>query len=129
MGWDEYYDLEDIYAWLDDLAAEFPEVSIIEGGTSYEGRIIKGIKISHGPGRRVVFIESGIHSREWIAPATTNYMINELLYSDDEEIKAAARDFDWYVFPVTNPDGYIWTHLPDGVSFYFKLMVILVCNQ
>lgn len=120
MGWDEYYDLEDIYAWLDDLTAEFPEVSIIEGGTSYEGRIIKGIKISHGPDRRAVFIESGIHSREWIAPATTNYMINELLYSDDEETKALTRDFDWYIFPVTNPDGYVWTHLPNGYRLWRK---------
>ncbi|KAJ8714201.1 hypothetical protein PYW08_007821 [Mythimna loreyi] len=120
MKWDEYYDLEDIYAWLDDLAAKFSQVSIIEGGTSYEGRVIKGIKISHGPDRRAVFIESGIHSREWIAPATTNYIINELLYSDNEEFKAATRDFDWYIFPVTNPDGYVWTHLPEGDRFWRK---------
>ncbi|KAJ8723718.1 hypothetical protein PYW07_007698 [Mythimna separata] len=120
MKWDVYYDLEDTYAWLEDLAKIFPQVSIIEGGTSYEGRVIKGIKISHGPDRRAVFIESGIHSREWIAPATTNYIINELLYSDDEETKAASRDFDWYIFPVTNPDGYVWTHLPDGERLWRK---------
>lgn len=112
MEFDNYYTLEDIYAWLEDLAARFPEtISIIIGGTTYEGREIKGIKISHGPGRRAVFIESGIHAREWIAPATTNFIINELVFSDDEEIKAAARDFDWYIFPVTNPDGYIWSHV------------------
>uniref|UniRef100_A0A2A4J0Y5 Peptidase M14 domain-containing protein n=1 Tax=Heliothis virescens TaxID=7102 RepID=A0A2A4J0Y5_HELVI len=112
MEWDDYYTLEDIYDWLDDLAKVFPDiVSIIEGGTSHEGRVIKGVKISHGPGRRAVFIESGIHAREWIAPATANYVINELLYSDDEETQAAAREFDWYIFPVTNPDGYIWTHV------------------
>nr|XP_049704885.1 zinc carboxypeptidase A 1 [Helicoverpa armigera] len=112
MEWDDYYTLEDIYDWLDDLAKAFPDVvSTIVGGTSHEGRIIKGVKISHGPGRRAVFIESGIHAREWIAPATANYVINQLLYSNDEETKAAAREFDWYIFPVTNPDGYIWTHV------------------
>ncbi|CAD0204037.1 unnamed protein product [Chrysodeixis includens] len=112
MQWDDYYTLEEIYDWLDDLAKAFPDiVSIIIGGTTYEGRDIKGIKISHGPGRRAVFIESGIHAREWIAPATTNFITNELLTSDDEEIKAAARDYDWYIFPVTNPDGYVWSHV------------------
>lgn len=110
MGWDAYYTLNDINSWLEDLANTYAEVSVIIGGMSHEGREIKGIKISHGPGRKSIFIESGIHSREWIAPATTNYIISELLTSTNEETQAAARDFDWYIFPVTNPDGYIWTH-------------------
>ncbi|XP_028167844.1 zinc carboxypeptidase-like [Ostrinia furnacalis] len=111
MTWDAYYELDDIYAWIDDLVATYPTVaSTIEGGTSHEGRTIKGIKISHGSGKKIIFIESGIHAREWITPAVTNYIINELLSSTDEETQAAARDFDWYIFPVTNPDGYIWTH-------------------
>ncbi|KAM3960495.1 zinc carboxypeptidase [Aphomia sociella] len=111
MQWAAYYTLEGIYAWLDDLVAVYPSVaSIITAGTSYEGREIKGIKISHGSGRKAVFIEAGIHAREWISPATTNYVINQLLSSDDAETRAAARDYDWYIFPVTNPDGYIWTY-------------------
>ncbi|XP_075982738.1 zinc carboxypeptidase-like [Anticarsia gemmatalis] len=112
MTWESYYTLEEIYAWLDDLVAANPGVaSIIIGGKSHEGRDIKGIKISHGTGKRVVFIESGIHAREWIAPATTNYIINQLLSSTDEEIKTIAHDYDWYIFPVTNPDGYVWSHV------------------
>lgn len=42
--------------------------------------------------------------------STACYIINELLTSDDEETKAAARDYDWYIFPFINPDGYVWTH-------------------
>lgn len=115
MQWDSYYTLEEIYAWLDDLVSAHPNVaSIIYGGRSHERRSIKGIRISHGAGRKAVFIESGIHAREWISPATTNYIINELLTSNDEEIKTIAHDYDWYIFPVTNPDGYVWTHV--GVS-------------
>lgn len=111
MGWDSYYDLDAIYAWMDDLAKEYPSiVTIIIGGTTIEGRQIKGVKISHGTGRRIIFLEGGIHSREWISPATVTYITNELLTSDDEETVAAARDFDWYIFPVTNPDGYVYSH-------------------
>ncbi|XP_026333308.1 zinc carboxypeptidase A 1-like [Hyposmocoma kahamanoa] len=111
MTWDAYYTLSDIENWMSDIArVHSTVVTEIVGGESYEGRPIKGLKISHGPGRQVIFIESGIHSREWITMTTTCYIINELLTSNDEETKAAARDFDWYIFPVTNPDGYVWTH-------------------
>ncbi|GBP92799.1 Zinc carboxypeptidase A 1 [Eumeta japonica] len=111
MRWDEYYTLEDIYSWLDDLVAANPNVvTPIIAGTTYENREIRGVKISHGSGRKIIFIEAGIHAREWISPATVNFITNELIYSQDAEIQAAARDFDWYIFPVTNPDGYVWTH-------------------
>lgn len=120
MQWDAYYTFEEIYAWLDDLVAAYPDiVTMINIGKSYEGRNIKGIKISHGPGKRNIFLEGGIHSREWITHATVNFITNELLTSDDEETKAAARDFDWYIFPVTNPDGYVWTHESVSLNILF----------
>lgn len=109
LTWTRYYNLDDINKWLDDLIRTHSEASQIIGGVSHEGRSIKGIKISHGPGRRAVFVEGGIHAREWISPATVNYITYQLLYSSNEDIKSFARDYDWYIFPVTNPDGYIWT--------------------
>lgn len=110
MTWDGYYNLSSINDWIDDLAATYPKVvEVITGGTTYEDRAIKGLKISHGEGRRAIFLEGGIHSREWISPATVTYITNELLTNDNEDIKAAAHGFDWYIFPVTNPDGYIWS--------------------
>ncbi|RVE53889.1 hypothetical protein evm_001551 [Chilo suppressalis] len=111
MNWYEYQTLDGIYAWLDDLISNHSNVvTAITAGHSYEGRPIRGLKISHGPGRRAVFLEGGIHAREWISPATVNFITNELLKSDDELTNAAARDYDWYLFPVTNPDGYVWSH-------------------
>ncbi|XP_047512876.1 zinc carboxypeptidase-like [Pieris napi] len=111
MRWDSYYTLDQINNWLDDLVARYSDVaSIIVGGRTYEGRQIRGVKISHGSGKRAIFIESGIHAREWITIATTNYIIDRLLRSNNEDIKAIAREFDWYIFPVTNPDGYVWSH-------------------
>lgn len=124
MTWDAYYTQDDINAWLDDLVNAYPDiVSEIIGGVSYEGRDIKGIKISHGAGRRIIFLEGGIHSREWISPSAVCYIINELLTSDDPETVAAARDYDWYIFPVTNPDGYIWTH--ESVSSFHDFIFVL----
>ncbi|XP_028167849.1 zinc carboxypeptidase-like [Ostrinia furnacalis] len=111
MTWDQYHTLDSIYAWLDSLVIEYPNlVSEIIGGSSYERRQIKGVKISHGNNKKAIFIEGGIHSREWISPATVTYIINDLLTSTDKETQAAAKEFDWYIFPVTNPDGYVWSH-------------------
>ncbi|XP_063622953.1 zinc carboxypeptidase-like [Cydia splendana] len=110
MTWDAYYSLDDIYAWIDDVVAQFPNVvTKVIGGQTYEGREIVGIKISHGEGKKNIFIEGGIHAREWISPPTVCFIINELLTSPVQEIMDAARDFDWHIFPVTNPDGYVFS--------------------
>ncbi|EGI65835.1 Zinc carboxypeptidase A 1 [Acromyrmex echinatior] len=81
-----YYDLDTIYKNLDDLVEQHPNVvQSIEGGETYEGRKIKGVKISFKPDNPGVFIESGIHAMEWIAPATAMYILHQLLTSTDTE--------------------------------------------
>ncbi|XP_049878173.1 zinc carboxypeptidase-like [Pectinophora gossypiella] len=111
MSWDAYYNLSDINIWMADMARTYPDVvTEFVAGVSYEHRQIKGLKISHGPGRKIIFVEAGMHSREWITMSTACYIINELLTSTDNDTMAAARDFDWYIIPVANPDGYVWTH-------------------
>lgn len=123
MTWTDYYRIDDIYSWFDDLAAANPtNVSIVVGGSTFEGRQIKGVKISNGPGKKAVFFEGGIHAREWIGPATVTYIINDLLNSKDPEFRQIADSFDWYLFPVTNPDGYEYTHT--DVSTFFEIFVL-----
>lgn len=118
MTWDRYYDLDGVYSWIDELAALFPQVAtVVIGGRTHEGRQIKGLKISHGPGRKAIFVEGGLHAREWISIATVNFIANEILTNDDAETRAVAQDFDWYIFPITNPDGYDYSH--KVVSDYF----------
>lgn len=51
-----------------------------------------------------------MHAREWIGPATSTYILNQLLTSTDASIKSIAENYNWYIFPVTNPDGYTYTH-------------------
>uniref|UniRef100_A0A4Y0BNM3 Peptidase_M14 domain-containing protein n=2 Tax=Anopheles funestus TaxID=62324 RepID=A0A4Y0BNM3_ANOFN len=37
-------------------------------------------------------------------------MLNELLTSQDAAVRNIAENYDWYVVPVANPDGYVYTH-------------------
>ncbi|PSN45348.1 hypothetical protein C0J52_06533 [Blattella germanica] len=114
FGWTDYYTLEEIYDWLDSLVAANPGVvSPIVGGETYEGRQIRGVKVSYKEGNPGVIIEGGIHAREWISPATVTYILNKLLTSNDPVIQELAQSFDFYVFPSVNPDGYAYTHSTD----------------
>lgn len=109
--WTEYHVLEETYDWLRSLEAKYPGVvTTFVAGQSYEGRQILGAKVTYGPNRKGIFIEGGMHAREWIGPATTTYILNQLLTSDNKEVRLIAESFDWYFVPHANPDGYVYTH-------------------
>ncbi|XP_025601863.2 zinc carboxypeptidase-like [Athalia rosae] len=111
FGWKAYHELDQIYRWLDTLAGEYPNlITPLVGGSSYEGRNITGVKLSFGEGNPGVFLEGGIHAREWISPAVVTFILNELITSKNPDVRAIAESHDWYVFPVFNPDGYVYTH-------------------
>ncbi|XP_050741360.1 zinc carboxypeptidase [Drosophila biarmipes] len=114
FGWTKYNSLEEIYAWLDEILAAYPAIteSFIVG-QSYEGRTIRGIKISYKSNNPGVFIESNIHAREWITSATATWLINEFLTSTDELVRNLAENHDWYIVPVFNVDGFVYTHEKD----------------
>lgn len=110
FGWKNYYHIETIYAWLDHLAEKYADViTVLDAGKSYEGVPLKGVKLSYNSGNKLVFIESGIHGRERIAPTTATFILNELLTSTDQEVRYIAENFDWIIFPSINPDGYKYT--------------------
>lgn len=119
FSFEAYQTLEEINDWLDEMVAAHSDIAeIIIGGTSFEGREIRGIKISHNEGSAGVFIEAGIHSREWIAIATATYLINELLTSTDPDVVYMAENYTWYIFPSCNPDGYVHTHNSVRIFFF-----------
>ncbi|XP_058797734.1 zinc carboxypeptidase-like [Phymastichus coffea] len=111
FNWTRYHDLNEIYDWLHAVAEAYPDtVKVVDAGGSSEGRLIKGVKLNFGASKKPgVFIEGGIHAREWISPATVTYLVNALLTSRQPEVRELAEAYDWYIFPVFNPDGYVYT--------------------
>ncbi|CAD6208967.1 GSCOCG00010780001-RA-CDS [Cotesia congregata] len=120
FDWQSYHSLEEIYAWLDSLEKTYPDkVKVVVAGKTYEGREIKGVKVSFKKGNPGIFIEGNIHAREWITSATVTFILNELLTSQQTEVRELAEKHDWYIFPVFNPDGFAYTH--DKVSVIDRL--------
>ncbi|KAH8310367.1 hypothetical protein KR044_000986, partial [Drosophila immigrans] len=108
FDWKRFFQLESIYAWLEKQAHDHPGVvTVLDLGSSTQGLPMKGVKIAFGAANlSSVFVESGIHAREWIAPATATYFIDQLLHSTDPAVQSLARSQNWLIFPTVNPDGY-----------------------
>ncbi|KAL9699909.1 hypothetical protein quinque_003350 [Culex quinquefasciatus] len=102
----------DINAYLDELAIKHSaKVAVQEVGQSHEGRAIKTITINPGKDK-VIFLDAGIHAREWIAPATALYVIDQLVkhsFEGDDALSSVS----WVILPVVNPDGYEFSHEKD----------------
>lgn len=111
IDWSFYPTLDEIYNWLDLIIRKWP--NIVTGfniGYSYEGRLIRGVRLSFEPEKKAIFIESNIHAREWITSAACTYLIFELLFSRDCEVRRMANRLDWWIVPVLNVDGFVYSH-------------------
>uniref|UniRef100_A0A8C4JPL1 Carboxypeptidase A1-like n=1 Tax=Dromaius novaehollandiae TaxID=8790 RepID=A0A8C4JPL1_DRONO len=75
-----YHTIEEIYEWMDELVAAYPSlVSKLEIGQSYEKRPLYVLKFSTGgSGRPAIWLDTGIHSREWITQATGVWTANKV---------------------------------------------------
>nr|SVE83493.1 EOG090X00QE [Daphnia pulex] len=78
------------------------------------------VKISTGgTGKKAIFVDGGIHAREWISPAYVTWLIRELV----ENYAAHPQyvdNIDWYIMPVINPDGYRHTFAANGDRLWRK---------
>lgn len=93
-------------------------VKVFSLGKTYENRTMYGIKISSNvssSNKPVVFINCGIHAREWISVSSCVYVARELVlkYSSEESIRLLVDRLEWIIVPVVNVDGYIYTHKED----------------
>ncbi|NXC42777.1 CBPA1 Carboxypeptidase, partial [Penelope pileata] len=114
FSFDSYHTLDEIYSWMDTLVADHPNlVSKIQIGESYEKRPLYVLKFSTGgSGRPAIWLDTGIHSREWVTQATGVWTANKLAedYGHDPTVTSLLDTLDIFFEIVTNPDGYAFTH-------------------
>uniref|UniRef100_A0A672HXB1 Carboxypeptidase A1 n=1 Tax=Salarias fasciatus TaxID=181472 RepID=A0A672HXB1_SALFA len=109
-----YHTLNEIYSFQDQLVAENPNlVSKIVIGQSYQGRDLNVLKFSTGGSNRpAIWIDTGIHSREWITQASSTWFAKKIVtdYGRDPALTAVLNQMDIFLEIVANPDGFVYTH-------------------
>lgn len=111
-----YRTYEEVMDKMSELTSSSSIANLVDLGNSYEGRSIKGIKISTGGADKpAVFFNGCQHAREWISPMATTYLAESLLqnYNEDEFTSALLNLVDVYIVPIVNPDGYVYSHTSD----------------
>ncbi|XP_059191638.1 carboxypeptidase A4 [Centropristis striata] len=112
-----YHRLETIYSWMDTLVAQYPKlVTKMEIGRSYENRPMYVLKFSTGGNKRpAVWMDTGIHSREWVSQATGVWTANKIAsdFGTDASLTSLLNTMDIYMLLLANPDGYAYTHSND----------------
>lgn len=101
-----FWSLSEINRFLTQLTLQYGDICETETlGFSGEGRAMRALKIGSFDGTKpIVFFEATIHAREWIAPMTAIYLMEQLVvnYQSHSELQS----IDIIILPVTNPDGY-----------------------
>lgn len=114
---ESYHTWEEVQAYIETLASEFPQHATVSTiGNTYQGRPIKIIKIQKDPSnpKKTIWIDGGLHAREWIAVPTVSYIADTLLrtYGTSAGTNSSTfllDNFDVIVCPIINVDGYEYT--------------------
>ena len=114
MNWKQYQSVDTIYSWLDCMQQHFGhKMSVRDIGRSSEGRPLKLVQIGErGTNKPAVFIDGGIHAREWVSPAAVTYLIHRMVETEGEYNNLLDK-FTVYVLPIVNPDGYEYSREHD----------------
>ncbi|OTA62074.1 hypothetical protein K449DRAFT_382772 [Hypoxylon sp. EC38] len=110
-----YHAYADHLTFLKDIQSSFPSnAELITAGKSFEGRDIQGIHLwgSGGKDSKPAIVWHGnVHAREWISSKTVEYLTYQLVanYNNDTTVKGFLDSYDFYILPIVNPDGFLYT--------------------
>ncbi len=116
---ENYHPYDEVSDYVNTLVALRPDLAgRISLGQSIQGRDIFGIRIT-GPGappdRPAVLYNGCQHAREWVAVMVPMYIADRLIrtYDTDPQVRALVDSAVFYIVPIVNPDGYVYTWGPD----------------
>jgi len=107
MSWTQYHSYDTINKYMSCLSSSYGRlVTMYTIGYSSEGRALKVLKVGiSGDKKKAIWIDGGIHAREWISPASVTFILRELV-ERSESYASILRNYDIYIMPSMNPDGY-----------------------
>ncbi|XP_028648075.1 carboxypeptidase B [Erpetoichthys calabaricus] len=117
-SYEKYNSWEKISEWAESMATENPTlVTKTQIGQTFEGRHMVLLKLGKNTGfaKPAIFMDCGIHAREWISPAFCQWFVKEAVtsYGSDPAMTSLLNNMDVFVLPVFNIDGYVYTWTRD----------------
>ncbi|XP_005433312.3 carboxypeptidase B2 isoform X1 [Falco rusticolus] len=112
--YEHYHSMKEIYHWMEEAVKFHSDLlQKIYIGSSYEKRPLYILKLSKNQekSKSAIWIDCGIHAREWISPAFCLWFIGHAIHvrERDRTMTRLLEHFDFYVMPVVNVDGYVYT--------------------
>ncbi|XP_021325980.1 carboxypeptidase A6 [Danio rerio] len=106
-----YHPLEEIQSWMFEMNRTHSHlVDLFSIGQSYEGRPLYVLQLGKRTRffKKAVWIDCGVHAREWIGPAFCQWFVKEALnsYQHDSSMRRLMNQLNFYIMPVFNVDGY-----------------------
>ncbi|XP_041031842.1 carboxypeptidase B-like isoform X4 [Carcharodon carcharias] len=116
--YEKYHRWDEIESWIAKITIENPKlVSRFKIGHSYERRSIYLLRVGKRTGfmKPAIFLDCGIHAREWISPAFCQWFVKEAVrnYGSDPAMTTLLNKLDFLVVPVINVDGYVYSWARD----------------
>ncbi|XP_078058026.1 carboxypeptidase B-like [Mustelus asterias] len=116
--YESYHSWEQIESWTATMANENPNlISRLEIGRSYEGRPIYLLQVGNRTGslKPAIFLDCGMHAREWISPAFCQWFVKEAVenFGTSSTLNILINELDFLVVPVINVDGYAYSWTKD----------------
>ncbi|XP_010623587.1 mast cell carboxypeptidase A [Fukomys damarensis] len=108
----KYNNWDKIVAWTEKMVNKHPEmVSRIKIGSTVEDNPLYVLKIGKDGRRKAIFMDCGIHAREWISPAFCQWFVYQATksYGKNKIMTKLLDRMNFYILPVFNVDGYIWS--------------------
>jgi len=112
LSWTSYYPVDEIYAYLEEVAAQNSSVATTGSfGTSFEGRDMRYIYLNKGnTNKPIIWVDANIHAREWITNTIATWVIKELTTGGSQ---TWLDTYNFYIVPMMNPDGYEYSRSTD----------------
>ncbi|MFE3555706.1 M14 family zinc carboxypeptidase [Streptomyces sp. NPDC059193] len=103
---------------------------VVSIGKTVQGKDILALKVTKNArktkdgGKPAVLYMSNQHAREWITPEMTRRLMHHTLdnYGKDQQVTKLVDSTELWFLLSANPDGYDYTHAPDGRRLWRKNM-------
>jgi len=108
----DFNTFDDILTGLTEMAGNCPSgysCDFEDIGTTHLNRPIRLLKITKPGNRDIIWFDSAIHAREWLAPATNLKLLDAVISQSNADAVNLLNKYDFYFLIVLNPDGYVYS--------------------